>query len=225
MTDIFEEVSAELRRDRMQTAWDKFGRYIIGLAVAIVVITSTSIGLSSYWTARDEAASDRYDAMRATFSDLDSQAQLEALTAFAEAEDNGYGVLARFTAAYLHIDNKNNDAALAVFDALADDGAVPDSMRNYAQLQGAIVALNKGADLSDIEARLENLMDDDSGLLPMARETMALAYMRDDRLLEVRELWLAQIADDGASGLTRERASIMLDKISSGLVSPAAEVE
>lgn len=225
MTDIFEEVSAELRRDRMQTAWDKFGRYIIGLAVAIVVITSTSIGLSSYWTARDEAASDRYDAMRATFSDLDSQAQLEALTAFAEAEDNGYGVLARFTAAYLHIDNKNNDAALAVFDALADDGAVPDSMRNYAQLQGAIVALNKGADLSDIEARLENLMDDDSGLLPMARETMALAYMRDDRLLEARELWLAQIADDGASGLTRERASIMLDKISSGLVSPAAEVE
>ena len=233
MTDIFEEVSAELRRDRMQTAWDKYGRYIIGLAVAIVAVTAISIGLSSYFTARDEAASTRYDAMRASLAELDSEAQLTALNDFAAAEDNGYGILARFSVAYIHVENKNNVAALDVFDALADDGSVPDSMRDYAQLQGAIVALNDGAAFSDIEARLEDLMDDESGLLPMARETLALANMRDDRLLEARELWLAQIADDTASGLTRERATIMLDKISSCLLSalvdgsdaPAGEAE
>lgn len=223
MTDIFEEVSAELRRDRMQTAWDKYGRYVIGLAVAIVAVTAISIGLSSYFTARDEAASTRYDAMRASLAELGSEAQLTALTDFAAAEDNGYGVLARFSVAYIHVENKNNAAALDAFDALADDGSVPDSMRDYAQLQGAIVALNNGAALSDIEARLEDLMDDESGLLPMARETLALANMRDYRLLEARELWLAQIADDAASGLTRERATIMLDKISSGLLSTSVE--
>ena len=61
--------------------------------------------------------------------------------------------------------------------------------------------------------------------MPLARETMALAYMRDDRLLEARELWLAQLADNKATGLTRERATIMLDKISTGLVSPTEEAE
>ena len=223
MTDIFEEVSADLRRDRMQTAWDTYGRYIIGAAVAIVVITAASIGFSGYSTSQDEAASSRYDAMRASLANLDSEAQLTALTDFAAAENNGYGVLARFAAAYIHIENKNNDAALVTFDDLANDGSVPDSMQNYAQLQAAIVAINSGASLDEIEGRLEGLMDADGGLMPLARETMALAYMRDDRLLEARDLWLAQLADDKATGLTRERATIMLDKIASGLISPAGD--
>lgn len=223
MTDIFEEVSAELRRDRMQTAWDTYGRYIIGLAVAIVVITAASIGVSGYSTSQDEAASSRYDAMRASLTDLDTQAQLAALTEFAAAEDNGYGVLARFSVAYLHVEDNNTAAALEAFDGLSADGSVPDGMQNYARLQGAIVAINSGAALEEIEARLEYLMDEDSGLLPMARETMALAYMRDDRLLEARDLWLAQLADANASSLVRERATIMLEKISTGLVSSSAE--
>lgn len=223
MTDIFEEVSAELRRDRMQTAWDTYGRYIIGLAVAIVVITAASIGISGYSTSQDEAASSRYDAMRASLTDLDTQAQLSALTEFAAAEDNGYGVLARFSVAYLHVEDNNTAAALEAFDGLSADGSVPDGVQNYARLQGAIVAINSGAALEEIEARLENLMDEDSGLLPMARETMALAYMRDDRLLEARDLWLAQLADANASSLARERATIMLEKISTGLVSSSAE--
>ena len=225
MTDIFEEVSADLRRDRMQTVWDKYGRYVIGLAVAIVVVTAASIGISGYSTSQNEAASSRYDAMRASLGDLEPEAQLDALNSFAAAEDNGYGGLARFAVAYIHVDNKNNDAALAAFDDLADDGSVPDSMQNYAQLQGAIVAINSGASLDEIEARLEDLMDADSGLMPLARETMALAYMRDDRLLEARELWLAQLADNQATGLTRERATIMLDKISTGLVATTQEAE
>ena len=223
MTDIFEEVSAELRRDRMQTAWDTYGRYIIGLAVAIVVITAASIGISGYSTSQDEAASSRYDAMRASLTDIDTQAQLSALTEFAAAEDNGYGVLARFSVAYLHVEDNNTAAALEAFDGLSADGSVPDGVQNYARLQGAIVAINSGAALEEIEARLENLMDEDSGLLPMARETMALAYMRDDRLLEARDLWLAQLADANASSLARERATIMLEKISTGLVSSSAE--
>ena len=224
MTDIFEEVSADLRRDRMQTAWDTYGRYIIGLAVAIVVITATAIGISGYSTSQNEAASSRYDAMRAALADLDTEAQLSALTDFAAAEDNGYGVLAQFSVAYLHVENSNDAAALQTFDSLADDGSVPDSMRNFAQLQAAIVAINSGAALGEIEARLEDLMDADSGLQPMARETMALAFMRDDRLLEARDLWLEQLADAAATGLARERATIMLDKIALGLVSPSADV-
>ena len=224
MTDIFEEVSAELRRDRMQTAWDTYGRYIIGLAVAIVVITAVSIGFSGYSTSQDEAASSRYDAMRASLADLDTQERLSALTEFAAAEDNGYGVLARFSVAYLHVEDNDNAAALEVFDGLSNDGSVPDGMQNYARLQGAIVAINSGAALEEIEARLEYLMDEDSGLLPMARETMALAYMRDDRLLEARDLWLSQLADANASSLARERATIMMGKISTGLVSSRAEL-
>jgi hypothetical protein len=224
VTDIFEEVSADLRRDRMQTAWDKYGRYIIGLAIAIIVLTAGNIGLSSYWRAQDEAASARYDALQATLGDADGAARLAALSDFAAVEDNGYGVLARFSIAYIHTESKDNAAALAAFDALADDGSVPGALRDYAALQGAIVALNDGAPLDAIEARLADLLSDDNGLAAVARETMALAYIRDDRPLEARDLLLAQLTSADASSLSRERANIMLQKISSSLVSaPIAE--
>lgn len=213
MTDIFEEVTAELRRDRMSTAWDKYGRYIIGLAVAIVVITAGNIGYSSYRAAQHEAASLRYDAMLETLEGASADERIAALVAFGAVEKNGYGVLAGFAAAHAQAEEGDDEAALAGFDALADTGRVPDSLRNYANLQAAIVLLNSGGALSEIETRLDDLLDEGEGLAPVARETMALAYMRDDQPLEARRLFQAQTEDASASSLSRERAGIMLQKL------------
>ena len=46
MSDIFDEVR-EPRRDNMQAAWDKYGRYIIGAAVGLVVLVAAVIGTTS----------------------------------------------------------------------------------------------------------------------------------------------------------------------------------
>ena len=82
-------------------------------------------------------------------------------------------------------------------------------MQDLAALQAAIVLLNSNGALAEIEARLEDLLDDENGLQPMARETMALAYMQNDLPLKARELFRAQIADPKVTSLTRERATIM----------------
>lgn len=220
MTDIFEEVTADLRRDRMSEAWDKYGRYIIGIAIAIVVLTSANIFYSSYQKAQNEAASLRYDAMQAELADMDAASRLARLAAFGAAEDNGYGVLARFAVAHGAVENGDSEAALAAFTALADSGNVPDSLRDYANLQAAIVLLDNQGGLSDIRARLDDLLDDDNGFLPIARETMALAHMRDDEPLEARQLFQAQINDPNASSLAQQRATIMLDKLNVSLAPP-----
>lgn len=221
MTDIFEEVSAELRRDRMSEAWDKYGRYIIGLAAAIIVLTTVSIGFSSYQASQDEAASMRYDALLESLEDADSEARLAALQSFAAAENNGYGVLADFSYAYALNEAGDMMAALSAFDSLAEKSSVPDSLRDYAKLQAAIVLLNSKGALDDIEARLKDLLKEGNGLLPMARETMALAYMRDDQPLEARRLFQALLSDANSSSLTRERALIMLQKLSLALLPEA----
>ena len=87
------------------------------------------------------------------------------------------------------------DAAITSFDALADNSSLPDSLRDLAKLQSAIVLLDSQGSLQDIELRLDALLDDDNGLQPMARETMALAYMVNDKPLKARELFKAQIGD------------------------------
>ena len=38
--NIFDEITADLRRDRMADAWAKYGRYVIGGAVALVLLVA-----------------------------------------------------------------------------------------------------------------------------------------------------------------------------------------
>ena len=66
MTDIFDEVTAELRRDQSSALWRRYGRYVIGAAVAVVLIVASVIAYDSWKTAGQEAASERYDALLKT---------------------------------------------------------------------------------------------------------------------------------------------------------------
>lgn len=220
MSDIFDEVTAELRRDNAAAAWDKYGPYVIGAAVAVVVTVAGVVGYDSYAAAQEEAASLRYDAALEEVADSDPQVRIDALQAFAAAEDNGYGVLAEFTAALELAAGGQNDAAQAAFDRLADDGRLPDSLRDLAALQAAVVLLNSGGALEAIELRLDPMLTPEHGLRAMARETMAMAYMAHDKPLQARDQFKAQLADPQISTLTGERANIMLQSLGAVLTPP-----
>jgi hypothetical protein len=224
--NIFDEITADLRRDRMADAWAKYGRYLIGLAVAIVLVVASVTGYATLKANQQEAASARYDALQAEIAEADSDEKIARLLAFAEAENNGYGLLARFTAALDQAEQGQFDNALIGFDDLADRGGLPDSLQDYAALQAAIVLLDSGGALADIESRLDDLMDDGNRLQPMAREVMALAYSVHDKPLEARDLLMQQIADFGVTSLTRARAEIMLQTVNGGLIDlPETEEE
>lgn len=223
--NIFDEITADLRRDRLSDAWHKYGRYIIGAAVGLVLVISASIGISSYQQNREEQASARYDALLAELDGVDNEARIVRLLSFAATENNGYGALARMSATLLQARRGERDNALAGFDMLADDGSLPDSLRDFARLQGAIVVLDGDANLDDIETRLARLLLKDNGLQPMAREVLALAYIANDKPLEARAE-LKKLQDDAATGyLTKERVNIMLTSLRGHLLSPQPKAE
>ena len=44
LSDIFREIDEELRRDSLAQLWKKYGHYVIGLAVLIVIATAAIVG-------------------------------------------------------------------------------------------------------------------------------------------------------------------------------------
>ena len=46
MSDIFREVDEDLRREQYKKLWERFGSYVIGLAVLIVVVDRRLRGLA-----------------------------------------------------------------------------------------------------------------------------------------------------------------------------------
>lgn len=216
--NIFDEITADLRRDRIADAWVNYGRYVIGGAVSIVLLVASLTGYVAFETGQQEAVSARYDTLQADIAGADNEQKIARLLAFAETENNGYGALARFAAALNQAEIGQFDNALAGFDELADSIGLPESLQDYASLQAAIVLLDNGGALVDIEGRLDDLADDGNRLQPMAREVLALAYSAHDKPLEARDLLMQQIADGRVSSLTRARAEIMLQTVRGGLI-------
>ena len=48
LADIFQEIDEELRRDRWEILWQKYGKYLVGCAVAIVAGTAAWVGWQNY---------------------------------------------------------------------------------------------------------------------------------------------------------------------------------
>ena len=222
--NIFDEITADLRRDRLADAWTKYGRYVIGLAVAIVLLVASIIGLDVFRTGQQEAASARYDAMLTQIAEEDAETKIMRLKSFSATESNNYGALAQFSAAMLQAEEGQYDNALVDFDALAGQRSLPGSLRDFARLQAAIILLDSAGSLDAIEQRIGDLAEDENGLQAMAREVMALAYMAHDKPLEARDLLMQQIADPSVNSLSRDRAEIMLQSVKGGLLSLPEEL-
>ena len=208
VADIFKEVDEDLRRDRAEQVWKKYGKNIIGVALLFVL----AVALYEVWTWWDvkqrSERSDRYAGAVALLQSGDSAA---AAAAFGElaGPDGAYGTLASFNKARLLAEAGDTAAAIEIWDSMAESTAAGAAFQGAATLLSVLHQIDSG-DVAALEARLEPLSQAGSGFRPMALEMSAILAMRQGDMARTKELY-AQIADDrtAPSGL-RARASQML---------------
>src|SRR4029079_17960726 len=96
MTDIFTEVDEDLRRERAKKLWERYGVYVIGAAVAIVIVVA-GYKIWEAWQARIAAESgDRFVAALKLAGEGKHDQAIAALTDIAKDGSTGDPVLANF---------------------------------------------------------------------------------------------------------------------------------
>src|SRR5262245_18087432 len=60
MTDIFREVDEDLRREQLKKLWDRYGSYVMGLAILIVVAVGGYKGWEWWELRQAQASGDRF---------------------------------------------------------------------------------------------------------------------------------------------------------------------
>ena len=154
MSDIFQEVDEEVRRDKALEFWTKYQNVILGVAVLIILGTAGF----RFWQYRQTQAA---EAAGAQFQDairLDAQNKPdEAAAALAKLANGpaGYATLSRFVDASIAL-KKDPKAGIAAFDALAADGALAEPMRDAAKLRAALARVDAG-EPDAAKAALESL--------------------------------------------------------------------
>ncbi|MEW5421844.1 tetratricopeptide repeat protein [Amorphus sp. 3PC139-8] len=221
MTDIFQEVEEDIRRERLKSLWDRFGIAVILIAVLIVAVTAGYKGYQYFKERSERAAGDTFLTALDQAADGNSEQAAEALTAFAADAPGGYPVLARFRAASEQALAGNMDASIGGFDTLAADTNLSARQRDLARVRAGYVLLN-GGERSEIQKRLTPVASVGGPWQDAAREVLGLAAYQDGDLATARK-WFSEISNDaGATQDLRSRVQLMSELIAAEMSPPAA---
>ncbi len=216
MSDVFQEVDQELRRDRLQAWWDRYGVLLISMAIALVLIVAGVEAYKAWRNGRDEEASLRYMAMMDKNAEASDAERMAALEEFIAAEQGGYRVLAQFRYAAEKVEKDDWEAALQSYESIAANGQLPIAIRDFANLQAASVSIGH-VSAADVEVRIKRLLVSPSGLQGAAREIMALAYLEADQPILARDLLQVHLAETITTAPMRTRAEILFDEANRAL--------
>ena len=112
MADIFQEVDEDLRRDKHEELWAKYGKYVIAVALAIVLATAANVGWREYSKSQRLADGERFAAAKALVGEGREAEAVAAFATLAADAGGGYAVIAKFEQATAQA--RSGDIAAAV---------------------------------------------------------------------------------------------------------------
>ena len=194
MSELFDEVDEEVRRDQLKKLWDKYSVLIVALAILIVAGVG---GWRGYQYLEAKKAAEAGDAFDKAVELADQGKHGDAETAFAALAAKapaGYRTLGRFRAA-AEAAARDPQAAAKMFDDIAADRSVASDFRDLSKIRAAGLQVDS-ASYQDMVQRLEPLTGAGSTYRHAARELLALSAWRTNDAAATRQ-WLDQIALDG----------------------------
>jgi hypothetical protein len=218
VADIFDEVDEELRADRAQALLKRYGGLIV--AIALLIVGSVAGWQAWRWWQNKQNLAVAAEYLNATriadaagpAKDARAKEAIAALEKVASGAPEGYGTLARLRAAALEADSGNPQAAAALWDQVAGDGAADPLLRDLASLNWVNHAIDTG-DPAMIEARLKPLASPENPWHPLAREAQALLYMRQGKNEQAKDTLRTLAQDVTAPEGVRARANILLGRL------------
>ena len=194
MSELFDEVDEEVRREQLKKLWDKYSIYVVGLAFLIIAGVG---GWRGYQYLEAQKAAEARTAFDRAVELADQNKHAEAEAAFADLATKapyGYRVLARLRAA-AEVAARDKAAAAKMFDGIAADTSVGAPERDMARIRAAQMLLETTA-YPDMLQRLEPAAGKDGAFRHSARELLALSAWRANDPTATRQ-WLDLIANDG----------------------------
>jgi hypothetical protein len=220
--NIIREIDEELRSDRMRNLWRRFGGWVIGAGVLIVLAVAVNEGWQWYQNSNSSASSDQFYEALQLADGTDIVGAQAALAGVISANHGGYPLLARFRSAALLAKDGKPAEAVAAYDAIATS-ETNRFVRDLALALAGNLLVDTG-DLAQVEQRVSGLATSDSAMRNAAREAIGLAKYKAGDLDGARASFEQVLADPLASAEARSRLQIYLTQlIAEGATPPAEE--
>ena len=193
MSELFDEVDEEVRREQLKKLWDKYSLYIIAVAILIVAAVG---GWRGYQYLEAKRAAEAGDAFNKAVELSEQNKHSEAETAFSNLVAKapyGYRLLSRFRLA-AEVEKRDPKAAVQMFDELAADRSIGAEQQELARIRAGGILVDT-AGYADMKQRLEADTAPNATFHHVARELLALSAVRANDATAARQ-WLDMMSAD-----------------------------
>jgi len=207
VSELFDEVNEDVRRDQLKRIWDQYSIFIVAGALLIIAAVGGWRGYQYLEAKKAVVAGAAFD-QAAELSDQGKHSEAEAaFSKLAATAPSGYRMLARLRTA-AEVASHDPQAAAKMYDDIAADRSVGASERALATVRAAGLLLDTATYPAMLQ-RLEAAAAAGATFRHTARELLALSAWRTSDTTAARK-WLDLIANDGEtpSGL-RSRAEAL----------------
>ena len=193
MSELFDEVDEDVRRDQLKKLWDQYSIYIVAGALLIIASVGGWRGYQ-YLEAKKAAEAGAAFDKAAELSEQNKHAEAEvAFADLAARAPSGYRTLARLRTA-AEIATRDPQAAAKMFDEIAGDRSVGAPEQDLARIRAAQLLLESST-YPNMLQRLEGASAAGATFRHTARELLALSAWRASDNAAARQ-WLDLIAND-----------------------------
>lgn len=208
MSELFNEVDEEVRRDQLKKLWEQYSVFVVAGALLIIAAVGGWRGYE-YLEAKKAAEIGATFDQAADLAEQNKPAEAEAaFNKLAAEAPSGYRALARLRAA-AEVSKRDPQAAVKLYDDIAADRSVRAPEQDLAKLRAAGLLLET-ATYDNMLQRLEGATAPGGTYRHSARELLALSAWRSNNAAATRQ-WLDLIANDGETPSSlRSRAETML---------------
>ena len=194
MSEIFDEVDEDVRRDQLKKLWDQYSIYIVAGALLIIAAVGGWRGYQYLEAKKAAEAGTAFD-KAVELSEANKHAEAEAaFTELAAKAPSGYRMLARLRAA-AELANRDPQGAAKLYDDISADRSVGASEQDLARIRAAGLLLETSS-YPNMLQRLEAATAPGATFRHTARELLALSAWRANDTAAARR-WLDLIGNDG----------------------------
>ncbi len=217
---FFREVDDEVRRERVEKAARRYG-IIVGL---IVLLALAAFGGTLWWRSHQQTvAGEQGEKLVGAMSSLTSGREDEArksLQAIADGGAKGYAPLARLLQADMLVKDDKQPEAAAAFMKIAQDGTVPQQIRDVALLRSTTLDFDK-LPSAEVVNRLKPLAVPGNPWFGSAGEMTGLAYMKMNQPQKAAALFVAITKDKTVPHSLRARVAQLAADLGAEPIQPS----
>ena len=153
MSDIFQEIDEDLRQDKVARLWKAYGKYLVALAVFIILVIASYRFIEHKNEKNREQTSELYELASETGRSGDKKAAIELLSDEMFDENIGYSIISKLRKAALAKSNNDLEGTEIVLKEIITNEDIPLYLRDLARLK--LFASDSDNNSSQLEVLIE----------------------------------------------------------------------